>query len=144
MARARNAMVALFPGLFKGRLPHQLRQLGDVRRDPSRFIFAEQLGCRAPPRLILEIDLSVTTKQASNSSAVRGGGKRRATRFRNQVLSAVEIEDMLDVVAVESAAAVILVGDGPGISGLWSSGRSTGGSAHADGAVNDGHDQQLF
>jgi hypothetical protein len=60
------------------------------------------------------------------------------------VLSAVEIEDMLDVVAVESAAAVILVGDGPGISGLWSSGRSTGGSAHADGAVNDGHDQQLF
>jgi hypothetical protein len=38
MARARNAMVALFPGLFKGRLPHQIRQLGDIRRDPPRLI----------------------------------------------------------------------------------------------------------
>jgi hypothetical protein len=38
-------------------LPQQLRQLGDVRRDPMRLILAEQLGCRASPRLILEIDI---------------------------------------------------------------------------------------
>jgi hypothetical protein len=30
-------------------------RLGDIRRDPPRLIFAEQLGRRAPPRLILEI-----------------------------------------------------------------------------------------
>jgi hypothetical protein len=59
------------------------------------------------------------------------------------VLSAVEVENVLDVVAVESAAAVILYGDGPGLSGLWSGGKSTTGSAHADGACNDGGDQQL-
>jgi hypothetical protein len=59
------------------------------------------------------------------------------------VLSAVEVENVLDVVAVESAAAVILYGDGPGVSGLWSCGKSTTGSAHADGACNDGGDQQL-
>jgi hypothetical protein len=28
-------------------LPHQLWQLGDVRRDPARLILAEQLGRRA-------------------------------------------------------------------------------------------------
>jgi hypothetical protein len=33
------------------------RQLGDVRRNPSRLIFAEQLVGRAPPRLVLEIDI---------------------------------------------------------------------------------------
>jgi len=33
-------------GLFQ-----QLRQLGDVRRDPPRLIFAEQLSRRSPPRL---------------------------------------------------------------------------------------------
>ena len=36
----------------------QLWQPGKVRCDPSRFIFAEQLRCRPPPRLILEIDVS--------------------------------------------------------------------------------------
>jgi hypothetical protein len=35
----------------------QLRQLGDVRRNPSRLVFGEQLGRRAPPRFILEIDI---------------------------------------------------------------------------------------
>ena len=37
---------------------HQLRQLGDIRRDPSRLVFCEQLGRRSPARLILEIDIS--------------------------------------------------------------------------------------
>ena len=35
----------------------QLRQLRDIRRDPSRLVFAEQLSRRSPPRLILEIDI---------------------------------------------------------------------------------------
>jgi hypothetical protein len=35
----------------------KLRQLSDVRRDPSRLVFGEQLGRRSPPRLILEIDI---------------------------------------------------------------------------------------
>jgi hypothetical protein len=30
-------------------LPQSLRQLGDIRRDPPRFIFGEQLGRRTPP-----------------------------------------------------------------------------------------------
>jgi hypothetical protein len=33
------------------------RQLGHVGRNPARLILAEQLGCRASPRLILEIDI---------------------------------------------------------------------------------------
>ena len=37
--------------------PHQLRQLGDIRRFPPRLVFAEQLGRQSPPRLILEIDI---------------------------------------------------------------------------------------
>ena len=32
----------------------QLWQLRNIGRDPSRLILAEQLGCRASPRLILE------------------------------------------------------------------------------------------
>ena len=36
--------------------PQQLRQLGDIRRDPPRLILAEQLGGCAPARLIFEID----------------------------------------------------------------------------------------
>src|SRR5438094_540450 len=35
-----------------------LRQLSDIGRDPSRLILAEQLGRRAPPGLILEIDIT--------------------------------------------------------------------------------------
>jgi 3-oxoadipate enol-lactonase len=37
--------------------PHQLRQLGDIHRDPPRLIFGEQLRSRPSPRLILEIDI---------------------------------------------------------------------------------------
>jgi len=36
----------------------QLRQLGDIRRDPPRLIFREQLGRRSPARLVLEVDVS--------------------------------------------------------------------------------------
>jgi hypothetical protein len=37
--------------------PEDFRQLGDVRCNPSRLILAEQFCCRAPIRLILEIDI---------------------------------------------------------------------------------------
>ena len=37
-------------------LLQQLRQLGDIRRDPPRLIFREQFGRRASAGLILEID----------------------------------------------------------------------------------------
>jgi hypothetical protein len=37
----------------------QLRQLGDVHRDPARLIFAEQLGGRAPMVAVQKIDLPV-------------------------------------------------------------------------------------
>ena len=32
-------------GAKRLRLPHRLRQLGDIRRDPPRLVFREQLGC---------------------------------------------------------------------------------------------------
>jgi hypothetical protein len=35
----------------------QLRQLGDIRRDPSRLILAKQLGGGSSPRLVLEINI---------------------------------------------------------------------------------------
>jgi hypothetical protein len=47
--------VILIEGL---RLPHKLRQLGDVRRDPPRLVFGEQLGRRALSRFTLIIDVS--------------------------------------------------------------------------------------
>jgi hypothetical protein len=66
----------------------KLRQLRNIRRDPPRLVARQQLGCGAPPRLVLEIDmasfcpaLSITIKHASNSSRDQGGGKRR-TRGR--------------------------------------------------------------
>jgi hypothetical protein len=34
----------------------QLRQLGDIRRNPACLILAEELGSRSPARLIVEID----------------------------------------------------------------------------------------
>ena len=63
---------------------HQLRQLGDVRGDPPRFVTSEQLCRRSPAGFLLEIDIgeppaaaSFTMKQASVSSTVPRGGKRR-------------------------------------------------------------------
>ena len=38
-------------------LPHQLRQLGKVHRDPPRLVAGEQLGRRSPAELFLEIDI---------------------------------------------------------------------------------------
>ena len=35
----------------------KFRQLRDIRRNPSRLIFAEQLGRRSPPRLIFKINI---------------------------------------------------------------------------------------
>ncbi len=67
--------------------PQQIRQLRDVRRGASRLVSGKQLGRRAPPRFLLEIEicqracsvLSRTMKQAAfASSIVQGGGKRRA------------------------------------------------------------------
>ena len=40
------------------RLAQQLRQLGDIRRDPPRLISGEQFRRRATARFILEIDVS--------------------------------------------------------------------------------------
>ena len=45
------------PGVVRLILTQQLRQLGDIHRDPSRLIFAEQLGSGSPPWLVLEIDI---------------------------------------------------------------------------------------
>jgi hypothetical protein len=54
----------------------QLRQLGDIRRNPPRLVFGEHLSCGSSAGLFWP-PLSVTTKQASNSSTIQGGGKRR-------------------------------------------------------------------
>jgi hypothetical protein len=40
-------------GRKRSRLTQQLRQLGNVRRDAPRLVTAEQLGRRAPPRLLM-------------------------------------------------------------------------------------------
>jgi hypothetical protein len=56
-----QAMSALPPKADIGtgpRMTQQLRQLGDIRRDPPRLIFREQLGRRSPARLVLEVDVS--------------------------------------------------------------------------------------
>ena len=50
--RATKRTASLAPPLWP---PQQLRQLGDVGRDLARFLAGEQLCCRAPARLILEI-----------------------------------------------------------------------------------------
>ena len=35
----------------------RLRGLSEIATNPPRLIFGEQLGCRSPPRLVLEIDV---------------------------------------------------------------------------------------
>jgi hypothetical protein len=44
-------------GAKRLRLPQQLRQLGEIRRNPSRLVARQQFSCRPSPRLILEIDV---------------------------------------------------------------------------------------
>jgi hypothetical protein len=66
--------------LFVLWLARQLRQLGDVHSNPSRLILAEQLGCGAPPRLILEIDTGELLPGKAGFQFIecdQGGGKRR-------------------------------------------------------------------
>src|ERR1700738_670301 len=59
----------------------QLRQLGDVGRDPPRLVAGQQLGRRTSARLLLESAwplLSLTMKQAALASSMsHGGGKWR-------------------------------------------------------------------
>jgi len=47
---------SFLPTGFARASAQQLRQLGDIRRNPSRLILAEQLGGESPTRLILETD----------------------------------------------------------------------------------------
>ena len=49
---ATKRAVSLAPSLWP---PQQFRQLGDVGRDLARFLAGEQLCCRAPARLIVEV-----------------------------------------------------------------------------------------
>jgi hypothetical protein len=71
----------------------QLRQLGDVYGDAPRLVAGEQVCRRTPSRLLLEIDVGERLPvviaddevQASVSSAVQGGGKRRAVIFDSGV-----------------------------------------------------------
>jgi hypothetical protein len=66
-------------------LPQQLRQLGEVNREPPRLVLGEQIGGFAPADLLLEIEIAeplpvlvADNNQASLcSSIVQGGGKRR-------------------------------------------------------------------
>jgi hypothetical protein len=64
-------------------LLQQIRQLGDVGRNPPRLILAEQLGRRSPPRLLLEMDIgkplpSAVTDFESNTDVLDGPGRREA------------------------------------------------------------------
>ena len=47
------ALAAMLTVLAVGDGAHQLWQLGDVGRDPSRLILAEQFGCRATAGVVL-------------------------------------------------------------------------------------------
>jgi len=62
-------------------LLQKLRQLSDVRRNPPRFVFAEQLGCGAPSRLIFVIDvrerLPCAVLDDEASEVVFSGPRRR-------------------------------------------------------------------
>jgi len=62
--------------MVSGEMSHFLfaqkfRQLGDVRRDPPRFVAREQLGCRSPAGLVLEVDIGLAATIPNNEA---GGG----------------------------------------------------------------------
>jgi hypothetical protein len=70
--------------------PQQLRQLGDVGRDASRFVAGKQLGGRSPTGLILEIHIrdrlpgAVTDDKAGVVRLIdRPGWRRRCTAARH-------------------------------------------------------------
>ncbi len=52
--------------------PQQLRQLGDIGRDPSRLVTRQQLGRRAATRLILIIDIGKLLPGAVSHDEVGG------------------------------------------------------------------------
>ncbi|MGO9681155.1 MAG: NAD(P)-binding domain-containing protein [Beijerinckiaceae bacterium] len=47
----------LWPSGASGLPPQQLRRLGEVRRQPPRFVPGQQLGRRAPTGLVLEVEI---------------------------------------------------------------------------------------
>jgi len=58
-------------------------QLGDIRRDPSRFVAGEQLGRRSPAGLLLEIDIgellaSAVLHDEGSTNILDGPGRREA------------------------------------------------------------------
>ena len=75
---------------YRRRPAQQLRQLGDVGGDAPGLVAGEQLGRRAPSRLILEIDIGqrLTAGVADDEAGVglldglgrRGGGGAAAGR----------------------------------------------------------------
>jgi hypothetical protein len=73
-------------------LAKQLRQLGDIDRNPSRLILAEQLGGRSPARLILEIDIGERLPGGVANGVgllvFLDGPRRREAAFRHRRLHA--------------------------------------------------------
>ena len=66
----------------------KLRQLGDIRRDPSCLVLREQLGHRSPAGLIFEIDIGNVAHRCSFKSVVdrvrrSGDGNRLGDRRRD-------------------------------------------------------------
>jgi hypothetical protein len=49
-------------------LPKQVTLFADIRRDPPRLIFRQQLGCRSPARFILEIEQASCCRLASRTT----------------------------------------------------------------------------
>jgi hypothetical protein len=63
--------------------PHQLRQLGDVRRDPADFVACQELRRGTSAGFILAMDISerlpiAVSDDEAISSTDQGGGKRRS------------------------------------------------------------------
>jgi hypothetical protein len=59
----------------------------DIHRNPSRLILAEQLGCRSPARLILEIDIASFCQALSFTSLASNAEKLTYGMIAAQSLS---------------------------------------------------------
>jgi hypothetical protein len=69
-----------------GLAQYAARQLGDIRRNPPRLIFGEQLGCRSPARLIFEIDKGELLPGVVNETlavVLVRPGRREETQLKN-------------------------------------------------------------
>ena len=93
--------------LTNKRRADQFRQLRHVRRDPSRLIFAEQLGGRSPARTFWPELVSLIMKQLPLSSTMRralGPMGRKAMMewfYRKTSIAGVQIPNwILAIVAV--------------------------------------------